>query len=327
MSRPSLVALALSVAACPGPKPAPDVDLPAPGAGQGFQLVAGPFDVASGTEVQRCYFFAAPDGVTWVNRVQTGLNPGSHHLNLFRVKTVVNLSGKPGDMIENGECFNSSNWADWPLVTNQQDSTAGRNVADWTYPTGVAQRFAPGELLMLQIHYVNASTQKTPGRGKGVVNFFSVDAGAVTAELGTMNATNQNIEVCPGDTDRHYSATCFFSAASTGAAPVTIVAANGHFHSRGTDFTMSVEDAQGTVAPAPFYENLSWNEPVFERGLNVVVPTGGGVQWVCHYGMGAGACGDPAKSCCCTFGGHVETQEHCNAFVYYYPKTGDVTCF
>jgi hypothetical protein len=24
---------------------------------------------------------------------------------------------------------------------------------------------------------------------------------------------------------------------------------------------------------------------------------------------------------------HVETQEHCNAFVYYYPKLSDATCF
>ena len=31
-----------------------------------------------------------------------------------------------------------------------------------TLPTGVAHKLMPGELLMLQIHYVNAITQTTP---------------------------------------------------------------------------------------------------------------------------------------------------------------------
>jgi len=43
-------------------------------------------------------------------------------------------------------------------------------------------------------------------------------------------------------------------------------------------------------------------------------------------------CPDPRNglfdpTCCATFGPHVETQEHCNAFVYYYPKLDDATCF
>ena len=43
--------------------------------------------------------------------------------------------------------------------------------------------------------------------------------------------------------------------------------------------------------------------------------------------MDSRECADPADSCCATFGPHVETQEHCNAFVYYYPKLDDATCF
>jgi hypothetical protein len=31
--------------------------------------------------------------------------------------------------------------------------------------------------------------------------------------------------------------------------------------------------------------------------------------------------------CCYTFGPIVEKNEHCNAFVYYYPKHDDVNCF
>jgi len=31
--------------------------------------------------------------------------------------------------------------------------------------------------------------------------------------------------------------------------------------------------------------------------------------------------------CCYTFGPIVEKNEHCNAFVYYYPKQDNVNCF
>ncbi|MDB4942126.1 MAG: hypothetical protein JWP97_1660, partial [Labilithrix sp.] len=36
---------------------------------------------------------------------------------------------------------------------------------------------------------------------------------------------------------------------------------------------------------------------------------------------------DAKPDCCYTFGPIVEKNEHCNAFVYYYPKQDDVTCF
>jgi hypothetical protein len=40
---------------------------------------------------------------------------------------------------------------------------------------------------------------------------------------------------------------------------------------------------------------------------------------------------DPSasKDCCYTFGPIVETSEHCNLFLYYYPKVdrSDITCF
>ena len=63
------------------------------------------------------------------------------------------------------------------------------------------------------------------------------------------------------------------------------------------------------------------------RGLDVQIPDGGGVSWTCTFSADASACGNMADSCCFTFGGKVETQEHCNAFVYYYPKVADYSCF
>jgi hypothetical protein len=290
-----------------------------PAEGQGFQLGTTPFDVPAGSEIQNCYFLEVPsDTDVWVNRIQIAQEPGSHHMNVFRVKTIVNLGGKPGDVVSNGECFRSSNWADWPLVINSQQS----DTKDWAMPDGVAEKFAAHELLMIQSHYVNATTQKTPGVGHTLINFYTTDASKVTAELGTVFATNQNIQVCPGQTDVKYTTQCRFAK-----TPVTIVGANGHFHSRGRTFTMDPWDPV-SGGGAQFYESDVWDDPPFPTNLNIAVPAQGGVQFSCSFSAPADSCGDPTKNCCFTFGGQVETNEHCNAFVYYYPKQDtDQNCF
>ena len=300
--------------------------LPPPAANQGFQLNVPVFQVPAATEIQSCYFFAVP-GTTgsdvWVNRFAIAASTGTHHVNVFRVKTIVGLSGKAGEVVTSmngtGPCFKSSNWADWPLVVNSQQG--GKDV-DWTLPADVGERFQAGELLMLQIHYVNATTQKTPAGGQASANFY-FPATPSKQELGTIFATNQNIRICPGDTNRSFETHC-----RTPLSGATIVAANGHFHSRGIGFTMNVTDSTGNdTLTTPFYTSKQWDEPPMARGLDVKIPDGGGVSWTCSYSADPSSCGNPADSCCFTFGGKVETQEHCNAFIYYYPKIQDYTCF
>jgi len=311
------LALLLLMGACGG---AHDVQLAPPK--EGFQLATDAFAVPLGQEVQRCYFFRVPGSGTdplWVSHIVAAVNAGSHHMNVFRVRSIVALDGEDGTVVDGGECWKSGNWADWPLVMNSQE---GGQIVDWTLPDGVAHRFTPGEKLMLQSHFVNAATQKTPGRGKAIVNFERAAAGAATPmELGTVFATDQNIRICPGDQGVAFAQTCRFAR-----QPVTVLAANGHFHSRGVKFEMFASDAQNQ-AGAQFYVSNAWNDPPFLRGLAVPIAQGGGVFFRCTYSMAAGACADPNDHCCATFGPHVETQEHCNAFVYYYPKLDDATCF
>ena len=175
-----------------------DVDLDDPGS-DGWQLRTGLIQVLPGEEVQNCYFFEVPfDREVYVSGITLAQNAGSHHMNVFRMKTIKALDGAPNQIIEGGECWNSPNWSDWPIIANSQNS----GVQDWTLPEGVALKFAPREKIMLQSHYVNATTQKTPTDGKVVVNFFGLPEGSQPMELGTLFATNQQIEVCPGGTER-----------------------------------------------------------------------------------------------------------------------------
>jgi hypothetical protein len=341
--------------------------LVAPPTGQGFQFRTNAVTVPAGTEEQDCYFFkvsdlAAAGGIpsdqpVELHHIQVVQKEGSHHMNIFRVRTIVGLDPANGAVqtatnsgtgTPQGACFKSSNWADWPLLANMQQEGG----LDWTYPDGVSNELQPTEVLMLQTHYVNATTQQTPnGVGKVAVNFWVMPKEQVTAQLGTLFATNQSIRVCQGNPTPTFQQGCQFKGAT---GPVNVIGANGHFHSRGVKFDMFSWDGMSTTTPpesARFYESLTWDEPPMARSpeLNLVVQPGGGVWYSCSYqwqppdpaigcnGLNAvdmaphpGAPnGTPASQvdCCYTFGPLVDKNEHCNAFVYYYPKQDNVNCF
>jgi hypothetical protein len=241
-------------------------------------------------------------------------------MNIFRVNTIKMLGPTAdGSPVVDGQCFISSNWSDWPLVVNsQQDATT-----DWHLPAGVGAKFKAGDLIMLQTHYVNATTQQTPAQAKVLVN-FNFPTTTPANEMSVLFATNQNIKVCPGESDKSFTKSCLFNAKG-----VHVIAANGHFHSRGTEFEIMPVDQMGNTSP-DFYVSTVWNDPPMTRDIDVVLPDNGGVEWKCTYSAPVGSCGDPNNSCCFTFGPHVDTNEHCNAFVYYYGATltaQDINCF
>src|SRR5262245_32772572 len=62
---------------------APDVSMAPPE--HGIQLVAGPFTVPAGDEVQRNFYIKAPnDRPLDIHKFEIRMNKGSHHFNIFR---------------------------------------------------------------------------------------------------------------------------------------------------------------------------------------------------------------------------------------------------
>lgn len=365
-SLPFVAALALT--GCPPPEsetttttttdtttttvPADPASLDAPPSGEGFQIDIPEFEVAQGEEVQNCYFFKVSDlakaggldetAPVNLHHVQVAQRDGSHHMNIFRVKTVVNLDPTKGPVLGKngmGECFKSSNWADWPIVANSQQA----GTVDWQFPDGVANVFQPDEWLMVQTHYVNATSQVTPENAKVRINFWHLPQADLKYEMGTIFATKQSVRVCESNPTPEYSGSCNMNSPN----PVTIIGANGHFHSRGKKFDIYTWDGVSIDTPPvsdKFYESDAWDEPpmLHSPDLSVTVPPNGGIFYTCSYQwtmptVGCQALDDfdamkymtPAENldCCYTFGPIVEKNEHCNAFIYYYPKQDDVNCF
>src|SRR5579864_686417 len=101
-----LVASGCGGGAGPAPAPTDPAELAPPPVGQGVQMKLAPFAVPAGTEVQACYFFKVSDLASGagldkaqpvdVHRVQIVQKAGSHHMNLFRVRTIKGLDPANG---------------------------------------------------------------------------------------------------------------------------------------------------------------------------------------------------------------------------------------
>jgi hypothetical protein len=313
------------------------VELLTPAEGLSYEI--NPFEVPPGEEVQDCYFLTFPDlngdgSDVWVDRFKMGQTTGSHHLNIFRVKTILHLDGGDGDIVRGGECRISVNWADWPLVVNSQESSPDSPIVDWQLPNNVAQRFSPGELLMVQTHYVNADLQPTPGDAHARINFYRSKV-AAPIEMGTLFATQQSIRVCQSRPTPEYSGACAFP----GDQEIHIAAVNGHFHGRGKTFNVWAWDGINDQTPPDdmhVYLSEHWDEPPMTIGIDEVIPSGGGIWWECAYqwqeppaGCDAVNAADPQQGgdCCYVFGNNASNAEHCNVFAYYWPKVDNTDIF
>jgi hypothetical protein len=177
------------------------------------------------------------------------------------------------------------------------------------------------------------------------VNLWTIAPEAVKAELGTLFATKQSVRVCRSNPAPTFQGSCQFNSPD----PVRVIGANGHFHSRGKTFDIYAWNGVSTDLPPAadrFYRSQDWSEPpmLHSPELDVVVPARGGIWYTCAFewrppdrAVGCVALNEydqkrymtPAENqdCCYTFGPIVEMNEHCNGFVYYYPKRDDANCF
>ena len=171
------------------------------------------------------------------------MNTGSHHMNLYRALPVyVTEQG-----LVDGQRFDC--FAPLPLdpehvqlIFNNQttvDNTTDGKVV-WQLPPDVGLELTVGEMLILQTHYVNATTQVTPLHGKVLVNFHHTERTAATQTMCAMFANNRSIRMPPREN---------YEATTTCAVPmeVHVVGLGGHFHSRGTDFTIRKWDGTSLV--------------------------------------------------------------------------------
>jgi hypothetical protein len=280
----------------------PDTPTPSPGLPpplHGMQLKIPAFDVPRGTELQHCYYFKLPSDVDVdVTRIEVSYRTGSHHMNLF--KTLKDLPDHDEECFKPMDFTTPSNPMGVDLVVGSQ-----QGALDWKLPSGVGIKLKARTQLILQTHYVNASTQAGE-KGEVWVNLHTADdRSKITAHVGTMFANNMQINVPPRQS-------ASFTTGCSLPHDVNVIAATGHFHSRGRRFTVAACPVDMRTADPPFYLSKSWDEPPFVTlDAPLAVKAGGGLEYTCEF------VNDTDQTI--VFGPKVETNEHCNLFAYFYP--------
>ncbi len=295
------------------PQPGPAADtfaLAPPPAGEGVQIHIGPFDVPAQKELQQNFYMKlASDQDVDVNRVQVAMRDGSHHLNLFKSPT----EDVP-DKVE--QTFDAVAFDKYDLFAGNQNKSL-----DWKLPAGVGMHFKAKNQLIIQSHYVNAGTQKTPGSGEALINLWFAKSGEVTQRMGTLFANNTELNSKPIQPNSSATYTMNF----TWNRDIKIAALTGHFHSRGKKFTVNPWD--GAKAGDAFYQSQNWEEPPFNviDGAGLAVASGSGVQFTAEYvnptnvTIGFGPWVDVESTPTDKVKNGVYPCEHANLFLYYYP--------
>ena len=194
----------------------------------------------------------------YVNRIETRMRVGSHHLLLYAFDPEnrsfpCNLR-PPADVvrdIRNADGgMNLINML--PMACHVFVAGSMTQNGDYQFPDGVALRLPANTALDVNVHYVNRTAAEFPG--EAYANLHAVDASAVRHVASTLNLANSDIELPPG---RRTTLTRAFPARQT----MTVFALSSHMHALGERFVIRVRG--GARDGEVVYTNTDWEHPVF----------------------------------------------------------------
>jgi hypothetical protein len=294
-----LIALAGTLLGCGTTAPPPSAgQFNPPPAGQGLQF-ATKRTVKAGEEAQYCVYFQMPAGAAMnVNTIEHHYTTGSHHLLLLQT------SYSPSE-VALGQPFDCFGGFDRRIsgVSYAAQSPDGKT----TYPDGVALHFAAGEIVMVQLHLLNATPNPVDAEAK--VNLW-FDPKPTTAEVGTLFFYDYSIYLPP-------SATATAKMHCTLPKDVTLIGGYSHMHHRGIDYqALLTGDAQAT--PRELYATTDWENPEFKIfSPSISIKAGQAIDFRCDYRN--------ADAVAVTDGPSAAANEMCMYIASYYPRLDAAT--
>lgn len=189
----------------------------------------------------------------FVNRIQTAMRFGSHHLVLYSF-----APGTPGTMIPAAGTVRDLRRADGsldPVTTAAMAfhvflAGAQASTTDYTFPPGVALVLPAQAGIDLNAHYVNPTAGSISG--EATINLHTVDSTTVQHRAFTLNMNNLSILVPAG---RDTTIRTTFRTPS----PLTVFMLTSHMHARGTRFVIKI--AGGARDGEVVYVSTDWAHP------------------------------------------------------------------
>ncbi|MBK9258928.1 MAG: hypothetical protein IPM54_03755 [Polyangiaceae bacterium] len=255
------------------PNPGTPVDelLAPPPEGQGIQL-SMKATIAPGVEGEWCQFVKAPAEALFVNRDEVRYTKGSHHFLLYETTyTEIPTKKENGTVVDTTGVFDCSDgatngWSVTKLVGGSQNADGTSIVR---FPEGVAMPVKAGAVLLMNAHYVNATSEVLEPEVR--INLHTIPESEVKQEGDILFMYNAFIHV-PQMGSSRARMRCQVHK------DITIQNVQSHMHARGTGYE-ALE-----VGGTPFYTNEQWADvPVkdFDGGLSLKAGTW--IDYACDY--------------------------------------------
>ena len=261
------------------------------------------FDVTipAGKEMLKCKYVAFPSdrGVIAVPSAESHYTPGSHHMLAYRSDLTADTI--PFNQTGVWDCTDGSfELHDKGSYYEAQEPDSYRDL-----PVGVAHKFQPGEVLILQAHYVNVTPSDLDARVQ--LTLHTIDPARVVHEAGSIIFSDLNITI-----DAHSRARV--SMTCTLPQDVYPVLLWSHMHKRGVAFHAETDDSDAAAVLGPLYAEDDWSEPAPREFLDpaVALSKGSRITFTCEYANDTNRV--------LTFGNSAETNEMCILHGMYWPR-------
>lgn len=256
--------------------------------------------VEAGDEIQKCIFVTVPEdkGELAVGRMWHEYSPGSHHFLVYRTDLTEVPAG--GDVLQ--DCDE----ANWMSNVRGVVYAAQETEGEFVVPKGVGQKFTPGEVILVQTHYLNTSPKALDAR----IDFHMglIEPESVEQEAGVLFFYNPAIHVPPASKK---------SATLTCPIPndITLAFASSHMHKRGVNFVAETSDPNAAAALGPLFQTTEWSEPVprvFPLEPPASIKGGTEITYTCEF--------DNPDAATIVQGGSADTNEMCMFVSMYWPR-------
>jgi len=274
-----------------------------------YQLVT---TLAAGVEAEHCKFVRAPADGMLVQRDEVRYTEGSHHFLLYttpyeEIPTTDDNDEPLAYLDEEQGVFDCSQGVQFGLSVTQliggSQNADGASVVN--FPEGVAMRVPPDTVLLMNAHYINATTSElTPTVD---ITLETIEQEALEQEGSVLFWYNLFIKV-PGQSEAHATTICDIPH------DTTLSNAQSHMHARGVDYSATVIDPSGERTE--MYSNTKWeNVPVETFDGGRPIEAGSRIEYTCHY--------DNASTET-VYQGPRTTDEMCMFIGSYYPSKPEV---
>lgn len=257
---------------------APATDLLAPPAAEDGVQYKMLTTIASGQEIERCQLFVAPKEGLFVRKDEVRFTAGSHHVLLYRTPyTSIPTENSKGEKIDGTQVHDCADGA--TAAWNVNGVLAGSQSGDGDsmlgeLPDGVAVKVEPGTVLVMNTHYLNATS--APIEADARINLYTLPAAQVKTEAGMLFYYNPFIHIPANGT-----------ASARMRCPVqkdiAIVRVQSHMHRRGVGFAAYLGENDGSNQKE-IYTTTEW-EQVPAKAFSPVlqVKAGQAIDYRCDY--------------------------------------------